>query len=203
MVRCSAATAAAVVVALGVAAAAAAAVVVGEGDGEGELGGGVVCGWDWRTYGSTEEAHEAGTRVLHCGSCGACSNEHDVGLYRTFSENLTDITRSCAWRIIFGDPQVVIDCHNAKVGLTSACMQCWIENIQCTYQHCLYLCAKQRLLGQPYVNEDGTLSECLQCDEDYCGGAFLRCGGANRRHACIQSNIARPDVQVCKSCEWD
>jgi hypothetical protein len=37
---------------------------------------------DTDTFPSASDAHEDGERILHCGSCGSCSNLHDIEIYR-------------------------------------------------------------------------------------------------------------------------
>ena len=56
-------------------------------------------------------------------------------------------------------------------------------------------------MNEPYVDKDGKLNACLQCDEDMCGPAFKKCAGANRRRSCIPSDIMRDITLICEDCE--
>jgi len=49
---------------------------------------------------------------------------------------------------------------------------------------------------EPSTKADGTLNECLQCDEDRSGPVFKATAGRTRRNSGIRSSIARPDDQV-------
>jgi hypothetical protein len=50
--------------------------------------------------------------------------------------------------------------------------------------------------GEPSTKPDGTLNECLQCDEDRSGPVFKAVAGRTRRNSGIRSSIPRPDDQV-------
>ena len=56
-------------------------------------------------------------------------------------------------------------------------------------------------INEDYVDSEGKLNSCLQCDEDKCGPAFKKCAGANRRRSCIASDIFRDKDTICKDCE--
>lgn len=159
------------------------------------------CGYDHNHYDTVEEAHAAGTGIIGCGPCGACSTIHDVQLYKDTKENLTLTSRRCAWlSFISGDwSKECLIRHG--VDFTDDCMDCWIENIICDRKHCALKCILSILLDEPYVDEEGHLNRCLQCDEDVCGPAFKECAGANRRRSCIASDIMRDEKLICKSCD--
>lgn len=159
-----------------------------------------VCGYDHKEYATPEEAHNAGTKVMNCGPCGACSTINDVELYWKTKNNLTQETRKCAFFALF-DSQMARDCLKEKVPFTDDCMDCWIENIKCTTANCALTCLWSWIIDEPYVDEDGNLNKCLQCDEDTCGPNFKKCAGANRRRACIKSDIMRDDKLICKVCD--
>lgn len=158
------------------------------------------CGFDGVTYGTREEAHTTGGGVMHCGGCGACSTFHDVNLYKVTKENLTKVSRACAWKSVFSYAKSR-KCMEEKVGFTGPCMDCWMENILCDRKHCLLVCMESIMKNESYVDKDGHLNKCLQCDEDKCGPAFKKCAGANRRRACIASDIFRDKSTICKDCD--
>jgi hypothetical protein len=152
-----------------------------------------VCGADGRTYPSAEAA-KGRTRPLHGGSCGACSNPRDIGVYRRTAGSLTELARACAAAgVLFGE-RAAAACLELGAGLSPACNDCWAANMSCTAAQCLEPCLRR--LGGPNNDELGALNECLACDERRCGPAFIRCAGVNRRRAGIESDIRRPPDQV-------
>ena len=158
------------------------------------------CGYDHKTYSSIEEAHNAGTKIMHCGPCGYCSTTEDVDVYWKTKDNLTKTTRFCA---IFGifSKKLSKMCLDKLVKFTPDCSTCWIDNIMCDTKKCMWTCIWSLIKGEPYVDKDGKLNKCLQCDEDNCGPAFKKCAGANRRRSCIASDILRDKDLICKKCE--
>jgi hypothetical protein len=52
------------------------------------------------------------------------------------------------------------------------------------------------LTNEPYIRPDGSLNECLQCDEDTSGPVFKYYAGRTRRDSGIKSEIDRPSDQV-------
>lgn len=158
------------------------------------------CGYDHKHYNTVEEAHNAGTGIMNCGPCGACSTINDVKLYWETKENLTLTTRRCAW-LSFISVELSKWCVKKYVPFTDECLDCWMENIVCDRKKCATTCILSILLNEPYVDENGKLNRCLQCDEDTCGPAFKKCAGANRRRSCIASDIFRDQDTICKVCD--
>ncbi|CAF1616566.1 unnamed protein product [Didymodactylos carnosus] len=74
----------------------------------------------------------------------------------------------------------------------------------CDAAHCMTKCAIVRtfiIINILHVNNtkpDGSLNDCLACDEDYCGKPFIVCSGANRRRSGIMSDIDRPQDAIWK-----
>lgn len=148
----------------------------------------------------TDEVCDSGRgSVLHCGTCGACSNDHDIGVYRRTRDTLTETTTRCALKSLLGGRRAVTECMERNVGLTPECTRCWVDNIFCTKRHCKWSCLLYRLgIGGRGSEAGGRLGPCLDCDEKMCGPAFISCAGANRRRSGIVSDIDRSDAQVCK-----
>lgn len=145
-----------------------------------------------------ESAHNE-SAILNCGDCGACSNEHDIGIYHKTKNTLTDTATDCALFSFLGRSSV-LSCYEEEIGFTALCNACWVDNVLCDQRHCKFMCLKMLMLGQRARKNDGgasSLSDCLLCDERMCGPAFLRCAGANRRTAGIMSDIGRLSVQNC------
>ena len=158
------------------------------------------CGYDHKNYNSISEAHLNGTKILGCGPCGACSTKHDVHIYWQTKNNLTKVTRSCAFKSLFSE-EWGKKCMKEQVGFTDECNECWMENIKCDRKNCKWICLWSLFINEDYVDSEGKLNSCLQCDEDMCGPAFKKCAGANRRRSCIASDIFRDKDTICKDCE--
>ena len=114
--------------------------------------------------------------LSHRGECGACSNNHDYHAYKSTKDTLSTTARDCAWA-----PSVA--CMDM---LTEPCATCWIENMKCTRDHCLFVC----LWGLHYAQLH---PQCIDCDEMFCGDAFKKCAGLNRRRANITTDIRRDE----------
>ena len=158
------------------------------------------CGYDHIHYETIEEAHRNNTKILGCGPCGACSNEHDVHIYWQTRNNLTKVSRVCAVKSLLSEKWGE-KCMKEQVGFTDDCNKCWMENIKCDRENCKWVCLWSLIINEPYVDDDEKLNACLQCDEDKCGPAFKKCAGANRRRSCIASDIMRDEALICTACE--
>ena len=145
--------------------------------------------------------NEGVKRVLNCGTCGACSNTHDIAVYTDTKDTLTDTATSCALNSFLGRKDVE-KCFITEIGLSGPCTECWVDNVMCDQQHCKWTCLKMLLLdGGKRKNtaggDDGELNHCLECDERMCGPAFFRCARANRRTSGVISDIGRLSAQNC------
>ena len=122
------------------------------------------CGYDGITYPTVEALHKAGTKVMHCAPCGACSTINDVDIYWKTKGNLTQQSRLCAILSIFSKKLATI-CMEKLIHFTPKCNDCWIENILCDRKKCMMTCLWSFIKNEPYVDKDGKLNKCLQCDE--------------------------------------
>ncbi|KAJ4457846.1 hypothetical protein PAPYR_6522 [Paratrimastix pyriformis] len=156
----------------------------------------VCCGADGRNYATQEEACAAGTFPLHGGFCGACSNGHDINIYNETRNTLTNTTTHCALIATLEGEDRGRECMEKKVGFTPACNQCWIDNMGCDSAQCLGICLEAKEKHWPPNWPDGSLNDCLKCDEARCGTQFITCAGANRRRCGILSDIERPGSTV-------
>ena len=59
-------------------------------------------------------------------------------------------------------------------------------------EHCREICLNSMLDAEPYNQEDGSLNQCLQCDEDVSGAVFKAMAGRTRRNSGLASAICRP-----------
>jgi hypothetical protein len=82
-------------------------------------------------------------------------------------------------------------------------IDCWLNDIQCSIQNCLIPCLKYKLFREPNNKRDGSLNDCLACDEKLCGPAFIECSGVNRRRLGISSDIGRSDkIENCATTDF-
>jgi hypothetical protein len=163
-----------------------------------------VCGDDMAFYETAEEATKNNVSIVNCGSCGACSNVHDVRTYHEMSDTLTKAATKCGISyLLFGD-RVAKYCMQKSTTMTDGCIDCWTLNMGCTLTHCFKECVlKFELPINSPNNPEGkadthaALSSCLLCDEIYCSPNFIRSCGANRRCAGVNTDIGRPENSIC------
>lgn len=156
------------------------------------------CGADHVNYPTQEAACANGTHPLHGGYCGECSNTHDITIYNATRNNMTNIAAKCAALYVLLGKQAASECFLKAAGLSKGCNECWVENFGCDAAQCMTICSIDRGLHLNNTKPDGSLNDCLECDEVYCGAPFIECAGANRRRSGIQSDIDRPQDQVWK-----
>jgi len=155
----------------------------------------------WLTnFTTAEESEEAGFTVTHAGHCGACSTLQDLGVY--IRQNLTSDTRMCGFLGSVSEA-LMLDCLRA-LGFSPPCVQIWRHNIVHTKKECLQVCLISYITGEPFNKPDGSLNDCLQCDEDKSGPNFKYFAGRTRRNSGIPSAIHRPDSQIhhMEHCYW-
>jgi hypothetical protein len=140
------------------------------------------------TFASAAEASELGYRVTHTGACGACSTLQDLAVYLE-RPDLTAPVRKC------GMQPGTLGCLEA-LGFTHACATIWNFNVQNTKRECFGVCMRSWMSGEASTKPDGTLNDCLQCDEDRSGPVFKAVAGRTRRNSGIHSSIPRRDEQV-------
>ena len=79
-----------------------------------------------------------------------------------------------------------------KQGFTTQCSEIWLYNSINTRKNCFWVCMKEEILHTPFNKPDGSLNDCLQCDEDKSGPIFKFYSGRTRRNSGITSSINRP-----------
>ncbi len=84
------------------------------------------------------------------------------------------------------------------------CSQIWLYNIKHTRKECLAVCMLSYITDEPFNKPDGSLNDCLQCDEDKSGPNFKYFSGRTRRNSGIPSSIYRPPETVYNMthCYW-
>lgn len=170
-----------------------------------------MCGSDGVEHTSAAAARATGARVVNCGVCGRCSNEHDTGIYHARAQEHTGALARCAvLRLLLGEAAAKW-CLTERIGHTAECARCFADNMGCTIAHCYAECVLGMAtpLTASSANSaershfNGTiyaLNACFLCDELYCSPTFVgRCAGANRRTAGVVTDISRPDAAVCSA----
>lgn len=156
---------------------------------------------------------------LHCGVCSACSARQDLHiLVRTrlwITEVMTKVSARFAAPWGHGNgTRLAFELENVGIGFSRnrwdgrtdlpSCMDVWVDNIMCDANSCKSKCwskffnaknQKTEIIGRPRFWHFN--AQCLKCDELYCGPAFIKGAGANRRSTGIESDIKRPEWQKC------
>ena len=146
------------------------------------------------TFDTKEAAQNAGAVVTHIDACGACSTLKDLTVY---AENLdlgADV-RKCALKNLTKSYDSLLECLEC-IGFTKPCAQIWAYNVKNTQAKCFTVCIGNNI----YNRKDGSLSQCLQCDEDKSGPVFKAVAGRTRRNTGIANAICRfcDEVEVVK-----
>jgi hypothetical protein len=158
----------------------------------------------YTTYNNVEAAHANDGLVRHCGDCGDCSSARDIDILDVTKNSLTKTATRCAVQKFFGGRAAVERCFDSDVGFTPPCTTCWVDNVMCTQNACVFNCLRSLILRESNNAESGDLNRCLECDEKMCGPAFILCAGANRRRSGIVSDIGRDNLaEVCKKVDED
>lgn len=137
------------------------------------------------SYESPKAALEDGAILTHFDACGKCSSLQDFTVY---AENLdvgADV-RQCILNNLNTPFDTLVACIEG-LGFTKPCAQIWAYNAKNTQAECFAICISDTL----YNNPDGTLSDCLQCDETKSGPIFKAIAGRTRRNTGIASSICR------------
>jgi len=145
-----------------------------------------------QTFGSTEEAVAAGAEVTHGGICGVCSTLENLAVYVQY-EDLTAPVRQCGLDGIGGGKDSNIACLQ-ELGFDLPCAQIWYFNTENTRNSCFEPCIAA--LNEPYHLPDGSLNQCLQCDEDNSGTVFKAVAGRTRRNSGLANALCRPCSEV-------
>ncbi len=144
------------------------------------------------SFPSAAEAEAAGAVVSHSGPCGVCSSLQDLVVYAT-NIDLTTPVRQCGIIGITQGEEASLQCL-LDLGFTTPCAQVWYYNTLHTRTECQAVCLS--LLNAPYQNPDGTLNECLLCDEEKSGPVFKAVAGRTRRNSGLASALCRPCEEV-------
>ena len=146
--------------------------------------------YEVRDFPDNVTAVNSGFIVTHQGRCGACSNLKDLAVY--LERNLTNVVRSCGLRVF---DRFITNCLK-DLGFTPQCVSIWKYNVYNTRRDCFGICMWAWVTGKPNNKPDGSLNDCLKCDEEKSGPVFKYFAGRTRRNSGIRSAIDRPTDQV-------
>ncbi len=141
-----------------------------------------------RTFASAQAAQAAGGIVTHSRACGLCSTLKDLAVYIR-QPDLTTPVRKCGLDHFAGPKDAHIRCLQ-DLGFELPCAQIWYYNTVNTRKDCLVPCIGG--LGATYHKPDGSLNDCIQCDEDKSGPVFQAVAGRTRRNSGVPSGLCRP-----------
>lgn len=149
-------------------------------------------GYFVETYASSEAAVLDGAVITHYDACGVCSDLKNLAVYMRHPD-LTDPVRQCGLNSTIGGETQNIKCLQ-DLGFDYPCAQIWYYNTKNTQSKCLASC--MAALNKPYHNPDGTLNDCMVCDEKSSGEVFKSVAGRNRRNTGLPSSMCRPCSEV-------
>lgn len=144
------------------------------------------------TFPSRAAAEAAGGRPTHAGVCGLCSPLADLAIYIE-RPDLTEPVRACGLAYPSGPAEDHIACLR-ELGFSEPCADIWYFNTVHTRGECLAPCLRE--LDAPYHLPDGSLNECLACDEAASGAVFKAVAGRTRRNTGVPSAMCRPCEEV-------
>ncbi|MBP7432791.1 hypothetical protein KA996_04515, partial [bacterium] len=140
------------------------------------------------TFDSIIEAELAGARVTHTGACGHCSSLQSLAVYIYQGDLATPVKKCTLDSILMGD-DYLMECLQ-KLGFDENCAKIWMYNGKNTKKVCMSTCLP--LQNAVYHNPDGSLNDCIQCDEDKSGPVFQAVSGRTRRNSGLPTALCRP-----------
>jgi hypothetical protein len=143
-------------------------------------------------FGTKEEALMAEYIVTHQGPCGVCSTLQDLSVY--LEKNLTAPVRRCGMLSVLSN-KLSLNCIK-RLGFTDQCSQIWLFNSINTKNNCFRVCIKSWIKNEPLNKPNGSLNDCIQCDETISGPIFKYFSGRTRRGSGIESEIGRSGAEV-------
>lgn len=139
------------------------------------------------SYPSATAANAEGAHVTHGGACGTCSTLQDLAVYLR-RRDLTTPVRRCG--VFSAVKPLAMSCLTA-LGFSDACAETWYYNTRHTARMCGLICLQSWIKGEASNKPDGSLNDCLACDETQSGPVFKKVSGRTRRNSGILSSIGR------------
>jgi len=130
-------------------------------------------------------AKAAGAILTHHDACGLCSTFTDFTVYAK-DRDIGKAVRNCGLKNALQPFDSLLVCLQ-DLGFTKPCAQIWAYNTRNTQSNCFQECIN----SETYHNRNGTLSECLACDEKFSGPVFKAVAGRTRRNTGLASSICR------------
>lgn len=146
-------------------------------------------------FASVAAAESDGAYVTHHGPCGQCSSLQDLAVYLE-TRDLGTPVRACGFENLAA-PFAQLQACIAELGFSPPCANMWAYNARNTQDKCFEPCIEailsEAIFGViiPYNNPDGTLSDCIACDEVMSGPVFKAYAGRTRRNSGVASGICR------------
>lgn len=144
------------------------------------------------TFSDESAAEDYGYTVTHKGHCGTCSTLQDLATYLYYRDLTTPVRRCSA--LVWLKPWSS-NCLE-ELGFTPPCAETWYYNAKNTAHECLWPCIDSWIRKEPFNKSDGSLNDCLACDEERSGPVFKYVAGRTRRNSGIESAIDRPEDEI-------
>jgi hypothetical protein len=132
--------------------------------GGGAGGASIVCFVDGIcAFGATEDCTCSDCAGLGiCSGVGSgCTDAADAAIFQ--SKDVKGIAQSCGTQQL-GQQPATGACIKAQTGLSDACVQCFVADIQCVVGQCISQCLS-------------SMDACVCCDNARCQPAFVACSG--------------------------
>ena len=140
------------------------------------------------TFASLDKLEEADARLTHEVACGLCSTLEDLAIYIE-ERDLTEPVRECGMKGLTEGIDEQNECIE-ELGFSTSCAAIWSWNATNTREACIDICL--HYLDEPYNEPDGSLNDCMACDEEKSGEVFQAVAGRTRRNSGLPSAICRP-----------
>jgi hypothetical protein len=139
-----------------------------------------------QTFADEAAARDAGAVLTHHDGCGLCSTLADLAVYARHRDLGTPV-KQCGLDNFSQPMESLLACLE-RLGFTQPCAQIWAFNVRHTQAKCLGPCISPGTYHLP----DGTLNDCLACDERESGPVFKAIAGRTRRNTGLATSICRP-----------
>lgn len=151
--------------------------------------------------------------MLNCGHCGECSNVNDASTHCKTKQTLTSDAVCCSTMQMLCGHDAAFQCFKKRVGLTDGCNNCFIQNVKCGCEKCMFVGLKHKVLPPCLFFWDSTAMNkksyfrghdpAVECDEKMCGTQFVKCAGANRRKIGVATDVMHNNNKELCQCDVD
>jgi hypothetical protein len=132
--------------------------------------------------------------VTHTGACGHCSSLQSLAVHIKEGD-LAGPVRSCTSKGIIQSEEKTMECL-MDIGFDRLCAKVWYYNTKNTTSACILKCLDD--FTSVYHEPDGSLNDCIQCDEDESGPVFKATSGRTRRNSGLPTALCRPCTSVSR-----